>query len=114
MTPKRILILTSDAGFGHRSVAEAMEAVLHERLNGSAEITIINPMQDPSLPELIKSVETSYDSVVTEDPMLYQLYYTVTEAPLVTKLMQTVTTAVLSKILKRILEECQPEAIIMP
>lgn len=114
MTPKRILILTSDAGFGHRSVSNAMEAVFREKLNGSAEVTIINPMQDPSLPEMVKSVETSYDSVVTEEPMLYQLYYTVTESPLVTKIMKTVTTAVLTKIMRRIIEDCQPESIVIP
>ena len=28
--PKRILILTADAGFGHRKAAEALEAALHE------------------------------------------------------------------------------------
>lgn len=113
-TLKRILILTSDAGFGHRSVSEALEAAFHERCDCDLDISVVNPMQDPELPGIIKSVETSYDGVVTEEPALYQLAYTVTEAPPITKLVQEATAVALNRTMKKILGECRPDAIVMP
>lgn len=111
---KNILILTSDAGFGHRSAANAIKAALDERLGDSADVRIINPMQDPELPSLIKQLETGYDDVVTEDPTLYQLAYAATDAPMVAKLLQDVATTALNRTMKKIIGDTKPDAVILP
>ncbi len=110
--PKRILILTADAGFGHRRAAQAMEAALKNLSEAKCETKIFNPLQDPSIPDLIKQIETGYDEVVIDDPRLYQLTYAATDAPVVAQLLQDVTTTVLNKALSRQVDEYAPDVII--
>jgi 1,2-diacylglycerol 3-beta-galactosyltransferase len=110
--PKRILILTADAGFGHRRAAEALEAALTQRYASQCEATIVNPFQDPVLPDLVKLVETGYDEYVVDDPTLYQLAYTATDAPVVAQLLQDVTTTVLNKALTGIVQRLLPDVIV--
>lgn len=109
---KQILILTSDAGFGHRRAAEALEAALTQSSGPNRQVTVINPFQDPALPDLIKQIETGYDEVVIDDPTLYQLAYTATDAPVVARLLQDVTTTVMNKALTGLVKTCQPNAIV--
>ncbi len=111
---KNILILTSDAGFGHRSAANALKAAFEDKLNGYANIQIVNPIQDPDLPDLVKQIETGYDGIVTEDPTLYQLAYAATDAPVVAKLLQDVATTALNRTMKKIVIETKPDVILMP
>lgn len=110
--PQRVLILTADAGFGHRRAAQAVEATLTGLYRGQCEASIFNPIQDPSIPDLIKQIETGYDEVVIDDPRLYQLTYAATDAPVVAQLLQDVTTTVLNKSLSRRVEEYSPDAIV--
>lgn len=110
--PKRILILTADAGFGHRRAAEALEAAFNQLYASKCEATIVNPFQDPALPDLVKLVETGYDEYVVDDPTLYQLAYTATDAPVVAQLLQDVTTTVLNKALTGIVQTLLPDIIV--
>ncbi len=110
--PKRILILTADAGFGHRKAAEAIEAALLRKHKKTCEGEIVNPLQDPSIPDLARQIETGYDEVVIDDPTLYQLAYSATDAPVVARLIQDVTTTVLNKTMSGIIETHAPDAII--
>src|SRR5207248_2126099 len=87
----KVLLLTSDAGFGHRNASRAVEDALRQ-LDGSLDLKTGNLLQDPELPDLIRQIETGYDSMVTDDPTLYQLAYAATDAPVVAKLMQDVAT----------------------
>jgi 1,2-diacylglycerol 3-beta-galactosyltransferase len=109
---KKVLILTADAGFGHRRAAEAVGAALDEVYGSACETTIINPLQDPELPDLIRLVETSYDGVVTEDPTLYQIAYSATDAPMVARLMQHVTTTVMNKALIKAVQSHLPDVVV--
>jgi 1,2-diacylglycerol 3-beta-galactosyltransferase len=108
---KPILLLTSDAGFGHRSACRAVEDALCH-LDSSLDILTGNPVQDPDLPDLIKQLETGYDNVVTDDPTLYQLAYAATDAPVVAKLMQDVVTTALNRSMRKIVLSHQPQAIV--
>lgn len=113
-TKKSILILTSDAGFGHRSAANALKAAFEDKLHGEAEIKIDNPLQDPDLPELVRQLETGYDDMVTEDPTLYQLAYAATDAPMVAKLLQDVATTALNRTMKKVIRETRPDVVLLP
>jgi 1,2-diacylglycerol 3-beta-galactosyltransferase len=109
---KKILILTSDAGFGHRSAAEALELAVNEAHGDCCTAEIVNPLHDSSIPDLIKMLETGYDDVVVEDPTLYQLAYTASDAPVVASLLQSVTTTVLEQTLTKIVSAHQPDLIV--
>ncbi len=43
--PKKILILTADAGFGHRAAANAVAAALTERYGDACRVTVVNPLE---------------------------------------------------------------------
>ena len=112
MTLHRILLLTSDAGFGHRRAAEAVADAFTELHGDSLDVHIVNPLDDPSLPDLVKMLETTYDDMVTEDPTLYQLAYAATDAPVVANLLQRVTTSVLNDTLTEIVQRYRPDAVL--
>lgn len=73
--PEKILILTADAGFGHRRAAQAVEAALIERYGEGCIVNVVNPIEDPDVPSFLKQAESGYDSMVIEDPRLYLLSY---------------------------------------
>lgn len=109
---KRVLILTADAGFGHRRAAEAVQAALNEAYSDEVTTEITNPLDDPNLPDLIKSLETGYDEIVVDDPNLYQLAYSASDAPVVAGLIQRVSTSVLNSSLTRLISRTQPDVIV--
>lgn len=109
---KNILILTADAGFGHRRAAEALEAAFADVCGEGCQVYVLNPLHDPAIPDLIKMLESSYDAVVTDDPTLYQLAYSATDAPVVAQLMQRATTIVLNDTLTDWVKTYQPDAIL--
>ena len=47
---KNILILTADAGFGHRSAAHAVEVALKEAHEEECIVNIVNPLEDKRAP----------------------------------------------------------------
>ncbi len=107
----RVLILTSDAGFGHRRAAEALKAAFDSR-HPPCSADIVNPVQDPELPDLLKQIETGYDSIVTDDPTFYQLAYAATDAPVVAQLVQDIITTAVIKVIRKIVLERKPDAIL--
>jgi 1,2-diacylglycerol 3-beta-galactosyltransferase len=108
----RVLILTSDAGFGHRRAAQAIDAALTRRFGEDVETRIENPLDAPELPDILRMIETTYDGIVTDDAMLYQLAYNATDAPVVAGLMQRVATTVLDSTLTRYVEDFHPNVLV--
>lgn len=108
----KCLILTSDAGFGHRKAAQAVEAALQDAYGDQIDTVVNNPLDDPDLPDLFRTIEVTYDGMVTEEPTLYQIAYAATDAPVVAQLMQSVSTTVLNRVLKRWVQTIQPDIVI--
>ncbi len=73
--PKRILILTADAGFGHRAAANAVASALAERYGNDCTVTIVNPLQDRRAPRLLRLAQDDYDRLIRQSPELYRLGY---------------------------------------
>ncbi len=109
---KKILILTVDAGTGHRRASEAVKSALDELYGDRCETLIENPLQNPDIPDLVKMIEAGYDEMVTEGPTLYQLAYTATDAPVVAQLIHNVTTAVLNKSLTKLVQKHLPDIVV--
>ena len=85
---KRILILTADAGFGHRSAANAVAAALDEDHGDECDIEIVNPMDDKRVPAFLRNSQADYDRIVRETPELYRIGYEATDATVPSRVME--------------------------
>ena len=85
---KHILILTADAGFGHRSAANAIAAALAERGGDDISVDIVNPLNDPRTPAFMRDSQVDYDRIVREAPELYRMGYEASEEAIPNALLE--------------------------
>ncbi|MCL5994635.1 MAG: glycosyltransferase [Chloroflexi bacterium] len=111
---KRILILTADAGFGHRSAARAIAAALQEMHPAGCIVEITNPMEDKRVPAILRDSGADYDRMVRELARLYKLGYEMTDAGLPSVMVHAVVTPMLFEVMRDLIRQHQPDAIITP
>jgi 1,2-diacylglycerol 3-beta-galactosyltransferase len=110
---RKILILTADAGFGHRSAALAIQAAMQERYGGHAITTIVNPLREAGSPSILQTMaEDRYDDWVQNDLALYELGYRISDAMPATTLIEQVFSAMLNDPLKELLDRHQPHIVV--
>ena len=109
---KKFLILTGDAGMGHRSAANAVEKALLQKFGQDCETKIINPLDHPKTPGFVRETETDYDKIVKYLPDLYKLGYEVSDATLPATLIETGYIVVLYEALREILADTTPDLVI--
>ncbi len=109
---KRVLILTADYGYGHRSAANAIATALQETHAGDCLVEIINPLDDPRSPAFLREDQNYYDRLVRELPDLYRLGYQVSETRVAGSLINTTWTLMLFTILRDIVRQKQPDVIV--
>jgi 1,2-diacylglycerol 3-beta-galactosyltransferase len=109
---KKILILTADYGYGHRSAANAIAEALHETYGQECMVDIVNPLDDPRAPAFYRENQHDYDKMVREMPELYKLGYQVSESRLAGDLIKSAFTLTLFNVLREIIRQKQPDAII--
>ncbi len=112
MDSKHILIMTADAGFGHRRAAEAVEAALIELYGDRCQVEVINPLDEADAPNLIRQLEEGYDEMVVEDPALYTLAYHALDVPVVSDLAKAVATRLLDEVMLGIIRRNEYDAIV--
>jgi 1,2-diacylglycerol 3-beta-galactosyltransferase len=109
---KRILILTADYGYGHRSAANAIAEALHETYGQECKVDIVNPLDDPRAPSFFRENQHDYDKMVREMPELYKLGYQASESRLVGDLIKSTFTLALFNVLRKIIRRKQPDVIV--
>jgi 1,2-diacylglycerol 3-beta-galactosyltransferase len=109
---KKILILTSDAGLGHRSAAEAIAAALVNSYGDECTITVVNPAEDERAPGILRSGEEDYDRIVQEMPDLYEFGYRVSDAAVPTSVLESALTVMLFGVMRDLLRRYEPHVII--
>lgn len=109
---KRILILTSDMGFGHRSAAKAVASALQETYGDRCHVEIVNPMEHERTPSFLRETQTDYDRIVREMPNFYRFGYEVIGSPLPNALMESAFTVMLYEALAETLKRFRPDAIV--
>ncbi|PKN89823.1 MAG: galactosyldiacylglycerol synthase, partial [Chloroflexi bacterium HGW-Chloroflexi-7] len=72
---KRALILTADAGFGHRSAANAVRDAILDKYAEQMTVELLNPLDEPTTPSFLRDTQSDYDKYVKHVPELYQLGY---------------------------------------
>ena len=111
---KRILILVADAGFGHRSAANAIAAALQELHPADCEVEIANPMQDERVPAILRNSGSDYDRLVREAPGLYESAYEAADSGLSSAIVQDAVGAMLFEVMNNLVGQCRPDAIVTP
>jgi len=76
-TSSSIMILTSDAGSGHRSAAAAIE----QQVRGFAKTIVVNPAHHPLASRTLERAERFYLDMVNRSPEQYAFAHGLTDAP---------------------------------
>lgn len=109
---RRVLLLTSDMGFGHRSAARAVETALHNRYPGQVETEIINAFDHKSVPGWLKEDPGNYNRMVREHPEFYQKGYQALNKPLPTTVYEMGLTVILGEAVSDIVKQVAPDVIV--
>jgi 1,2-diacylglycerol 3-beta-galactosyltransferase len=109
---KRIVILTADAGFGHRSAANAVAAALQETYGDDCAVEIVNPLDDQRIPAWLRRSQADYDRIVRETPDLYRFGYEATDASVPGFVIESALTVMLFEVMRDLVREHRPEAIV--
>jgi 1,2-diacylglycerol 3-beta-galactosyltransferase len=110
---KRILILTADAGSGHRSAALAIEAVLQERYSDGCVTAVVNPLRAAGSPPFLQNVtEAHFDEMVQRDPALYELSYRLSDSIATAALIDQVIAVLLHDTLRAMIDQYQPDVVV--
>src|SRR5512133_3868281 len=107
---KRILFLTADTGFGHRSAANAVSAALAETHPADCQVFILNPLDDPRVPAFLRESQAGYDRVVRENRDLHKFTYVASDNPVTGPIYDGLLSVLLSEPLKEIFSHYQPDA----
>lgn len=109
---RRILILTADAGFGHRSAANAIAEAIRELAGESVNVDIVNALDHPRVPRLLRDSQSDYDDLVRRTPELYQLTYAATEQALPSMIFESAVILMLYEALRDTLNAYDPDTIV--
>lgn len=109
---KRILILTADAGFGHRSAANALEEALHLRYPDLARVEIINPLDDKRAPIVLREAQADYDTWVRKAPELYKLGYEVSDKTVPVAIAESALTIGMFELMRDLLRTHRPDVVV--
>jgi 1,2-diacylglycerol 3-beta-galactosyltransferase len=110
---KRVLILTADAGFGHRSAANAVAAALAERFGDQVVVDVVNPLDDRRTPPFLRDVQSDYDKVVSRMPDLYKLNYQISDSPVPAAVLERALTVLLFRVIRSIVKDYQPSVVVI-
>lgn len=108
----RVLILTSNAGFGHISAARAINAALQERYGDEVSVQVANPLENGNVPGILRGTTFDYDEVVRERPYLHQITYWLTNQALPSSIYSLIMAQTCSKIIGKMVEDFQPDVIV--
>jgi len=110
--PKRILILSSDAGFGHKAAANAIASAACQREADRCEVTIINPLDHPDAPGLLVSAQDDYDQMIQNSPDLYRVGYQASDGAIPAVIAEQALTVMLYGVLRDLLREYEPDVVV--
>jgi 1,2-diacylglycerol 3-beta-galactosyltransferase len=110
--PLRILLLTANAGFGHRSATLAIEEAFKELYGSRTQIFVVNPFDDKRAPILLHDSQADYDKIVRSMPELYRLGYEASDAAIPTIVVESFLTVLLFELMEDIIRQIKPDAIV--
>ena len=109
---KKVLILTADAGSGHRNAALAVYHALVELYGDELEVKIVNPLDDKKAPVFLKDLQKDYDKWVRNVPELYKFGYDVSDGLVPKAIMESVLIVSLYEVMQHMIKTEQPDVIV--
>src|SRR5512140_3118872 len=109
---KKILILTADAGFGHRSAALALDSALNERYSDLIQTEIANPLDDKRTPFFLRDSQSDYDRWIKNFPELYKFGYEASDALVPKVLLEQTPSTLLYDVIQDVLKKSQPDLVV--
>ena len=111
-SPRHILILTADAGFGHRSAALAVATALEEVYGDQCHIDVVNPLEDKRAPFFLRDGQSDYDKMVRESPELYRFGYDASDSVVPGAILESTATVLLYEVMSDLLKTYRPDGIL--
>ena len=111
-TPLKVMILTADAGFGHRSAAKAVAEALQLRYGNAVAPTIVNPLDSKLAPLLLRESQVDYDRWVNQLPELYKLGYEASTSVIPTRVLEDALAVLLYEAIKEAYTLHKPDVVL--
>ena len=108
----RILIVTADAGFGHRSAANAVAHAMEEVYGELCVIEIANPLDDKRTPFFLRDSQADYDRLVRRLPELYRFGYDASDATVPSAIAEQALTVLLFDVMRDLMRSFRPDVIV--
>ncbi len=108
---KRILILMSDTGGGHRASADALRDAFNERYATQLHVDMVDLWLDHTPPPLNRA-PMGYRFLVDDLPWLYKFIYAVGENPQTTEPLLATASRLLSRPISRVIRQYSPDLIL--
>jgi UDP-N-acetylglucosamine:LPS N-acetylglucosamine transferase len=113
MKPKKILILTADAGFGHRSTANALCRAFELRYGDAAQVIIVNPLDEPGAPPFMRGAENDYDKLARDWPQFYKLGYKMSDLSLTTSVTEMTYVVLMYEVISQLMKQHDPDVVVI-
>ena len=109
---KRVVILTADAGFGHRKAADAVAAALQEAHGDVCSVDIVNPLDDRRVLPLLRNSQADSDRFSRDMRTIFDLGWNASRAAVPTASLGGALTVALFTVIRDILRTYRPDAIV--
>lgn len=110
---KKIVILTADAGFGHRSAANAIyDGLMLSAADLPLDVEIVNLLEAPGAPGPLKNTQTEYDKIVKSIPRIYEFGYSQSDRTIPANLGKIGLSAALYHAYDEMIKSLNPDVII--
>jgi 1,2-diacylglycerol 3-beta-galactosyltransferase len=110
-SPTRILILTADAGFGHRRAAIALAQAVEELYGQSCLVEVANPLDDPRVLSALRNTQSDHDQFARGLRDIYEVVWQASRSKLPSALLGGALAAALRRVMRDLLERFQPHVI---
>lgn len=107
-----ILVLTNDAGMGHRQAALATVAALERRYGDVCRPVLLNPLEEPGAPPSLRNLQSDFNRIVQRAPQLYAFGHGVGNSYLPTRLMERLESRFLLEPIGGVLARTQPDIVV--
>ncbi len=109
---KRVLILSADAGFGHKSASKAIAAAFAEAYADEVECEISNPLDSDKAPAWLRDTQNDYDRLSRDMPELYKLQYDLSDLAITRHAVENALKVLLYRAMKDAVVSFRPDVII--
>jgi 1,2-diacylglycerol 3-beta-galactosyltransferase len=109
---KYIIILTADAGFGHRKAANAVAAALQMVYGDACDVDVVNPLDDRRVLPLLRNSQAASDRFSRDLRAVFDLGWNASRAAVPTASLGGALTVALFNVMRDILRTYRPDAIV--